>query len=74
MNVLADTLEEALQEYDNNITLYAEDETIDYLIVDEKERKIIIPDNEIIFGVESDEESERKYFKCPKYSKCFYDI
>ena len=29
MNVLADTLEEALQEYDNNITLYVEDETIE---------------------------------------------
>ena len=66
MNVLADTLEEALQEY-NNITLYSEDETIDYLIVDEKERKIIIPDSEIIFGVESDEKAERKYFKCPKF-------
>lgn len=63
---MADTLEEALQEY-NNITSYVEDETIDYLIIDEKERKIIIPDSEIIFGVESDEKAERKYFKCPKF-------
>lgn len=39
---------------------------IEVLEIDAKTREIQIPDGEILFGVESDEKAERKYFKVLK--------
>lgn len=36
------------------------------LIIDDVSRTIYIPDSEKIFGVESDENTDRKYFRCPR--------
>ncbi len=37
------------------------------LIIDPNTRQINLPGSELIFGVESDTHSERKYFQCPRY-------
>lgn len=37
------------------------------LIIDAESREILVPDAEALFGVESDTQSERKYFRCPRY-------
>lgn len=41
--------------------------TYEELIIDAESREILVPDAEVIFGVESDTHSERKYFRCPRY-------
>lgn len=38
---------------------------INYITIDSESRKILLPQNEI-FGVETDKDAERKYFKCKK--------
>lgn len=38
----------------------------DILMIDPETRTINVPDSERLFGVQSDEKAERKYFKCPK--------
>ena len=38
----------------------------DVLTIDPESRTISVPSSELIFGVESDDRAERKYFKCPK--------
>ena len=38
----------------------------DILMIDPETRIINVPDSERLFGVQSDEKAERKYFKCPK--------
>lgn len=35
-------------------------------MIDPNTRKISVPDSEAVFGVESDEGAERKYFRCPR--------
>lgn len=37
------------------------------LIINDQTRTIQIPNNELLFGVESDEKSERKHFRCSRY-------
>lgn len=38
----------------------------DVLVIDAPNRKIIVPDSETAFGVETDRNVERKYFRCPR--------
>jgi hypothetical protein len=38
----------------------------DIFMIDPETRTINVPDSERLFGVQSDEKAERKYFKCPK--------
>ena len=56
---MADTLEQALLELS--------DTNNNMLTVDIVNRSILIPNNELIFGVESDQDAERKYFKVSRY-------
>ena len=56
---MADTLEQALLELS--------DTNNNMLTVDIENRSISIPINELIFGVESDQDAERKYFKVSRY-------
>lgn len=53
----------------------------EYLVIDPASRTIKVPEAESIFGVEEDEDSERKYFICPRYvgdnldlAACFLSI
>ena len=39
----------------------------DYLVIDAEGRIINVPATEILFGVETDLDSDRKYFQCPRY-------
>ncbi len=57
------TLEEALAAAvpDENLI------TNDIFEINETTRKITIPDSEKLFGVENDNEGERKYFRVPRY-------
>lgn len=41
--------------------------TYEELIIDAENRVVLVPDAEAIFGVESDTQSERKHFRCPRY-------
>lgn len=41
--------------------------TDDVLLIDPDTRRIDVPESELVFGVESDTQSERKYFACPRY-------
>lgn len=38
----------------------------DVFVIDAPNRKIIVPDSESVFGVETDKDVERKYFRCPR--------
>lgn len=38
----------------------------DIFVIDAPKRKIIVPDSESVFGVETDMDVERKYFRCPR--------
>ena len=38
----------------------------DVFVIDAPNRKIIVPDSETTFGVETDKDVERKYFRCPR--------
>lgn len=38
----------------------------DVFVIDAPNRKIIVPDSETTFGVETDRNVERKYFRCPR--------
>lgn len=38
----------------------------DILVIDAETRTILVPDTETLFGVVTDGNSERKYFKCPR--------
>lgn len=38
----------------------------DIFVIDAPNRKIIVPDSESVFGVETDMDVERKYFRCPR--------
>lgn len=38
----------------------------DVFVIDAPNRKIIVPDSESVFGVETDMDVERKYFRCPR--------
>lgn len=42
------------------------DSGIDYLTIDPDTRKISVPSSENTFGVMTDKDSERKYFRCPR--------
>ncbi len=55
------TLEEALAAADVSAT-----PVNDILMVDAEDRTIIVPANEMLFGVRQDMDAERKHFKCPK--------
>lgn len=41
--------------------------THEELTIDADSRQIIVPEVEEVFGVESDTQAERKYFRCPRY-------
>lgn len=41
--------------------------TDELLIINPDTRQIDLPGNELVFGVESDQNGERKYFVCPRY-------
>lgn len=57
---MAETLEQALNELTQTTT-------DDMLTIDVDSRAVVIPSTELIFGVESDQAAERKYFQCPRY-------
>lgn len=68
MIILADTLEQALKEAIRQIEQRTySDGPMEYLEIDELSRVVTIPGTEILFGVESDEKTERKYFRCSRY-------
>lgn len=54
------TLDDALAVLDT------QQEEIQYCTIDPETREITVPDTYKILGVESDEDVERVYFKCPK--------
>lgn len=64
---MAETLEQALEEY----ALYEEQKGTgivnDELVIDPINRIITIPNSESTFGVFFDMNVERKYFRCPRY-------
>lgn len=61
------TVEELLKVAEANmIEEQKEGFPIEVLEIDAKTREIQIPDGEILFGVESDEKAERKYFRVLK--------
>lgn len=62
-------------------TMSAYDTSFEYLTINPDTRAIEIPKNELLFGVAGDNNSERKYFMCPRYvgdnldvSKCYVQI
>ena len=57
------TAEELLMMSDDVETYIADDA----LIIDPESRTILTPANGLILGVESDEESERVHFVCPRF-------
>lgn len=46
----------------------------DVIIIDPVTRRLIVPPTEVILGVESDEDAERKYFRCPQSIGAVMDI
>lgn len=46
----------------------------EFLVIDPASRTIQVPDSESIFGVEGDEDGERKYFICPRYVGAHIDL
>ena len=50
----------------DSVSYEVRDSGIAYLNVDPDTRKISIPHSETTFGVMTDEDSERKYFRCPR--------
>ena len=54
------TLDDALA------VLAVQEQEIQYCTIDPETREITVPDTYKILGVESDEDVERVYFKCPK--------
>ena len=59
------TVEEALQTAKEQME-QAPDPVNDILKIDPETRTIVVPESEILLGVENDEMAERKYFQCPK--------
>ena len=45
----------------------AEEAVIDFLEIDPDTRQIAVPESERVFGVVTDADAERKYFRCPRY-------
>ena len=58
------SIEELLDQAENETS--AIEPVNDILEIDPETRTVLIPDSEIIFGVEADQRAERKYFRCPK--------
>lgn len=58
------SIEELLEQAENETS--AIEPVNDILEIDPETRTVLIPDSEIIFGVEADQRAERKYFRCPK--------
>lgn len=58
------SIEELLEQAENETN--AIEPVNDILEIDPETRTVLIPDSEIIFGVEADQRAERKYFRCPK--------
>lgn len=56
------TIEETLAAMSDEVTV-----TDEILVIDPSTRQINLPGSELIFGVEGDGGSERKYFQCPRY-------
>lgn len=59
----------------------SEETTFEYLTIDPDARTIQVPASEAIFGVQTDDKAERKYFMCPRYvghnldlASCFIQI
>lgn len=57
---------EILAEMAANPVPYAAGQVNDVITIDGETRMISVPASEIFFGVESDKDVERKYFRCPK--------
>lgn len=62
---MADTILEALAEFSDKE--YIGELNHDELIINDETREIFIPETEKLFGVESDDKTERKHFRCPRY-------
>lgn len=58
------SIEELLEQAENETSTI--EPVNDILEIDPETRTVLIPDSEIIFGVEADQRAERKYFRCPK--------
>lgn len=58
------SIEELLEQAENETSTI--EPVNDILEIDPETRMVLIPDSEIIFGVEADQRAERKYFRCPK--------
>lgn len=52
---------------DAELAAYSEDGPIDdVILIDARGRLVNVPSTELLFGVETDQETERKYFRCPR--------
>lgn len=72
------TIDEVLDGIANETVTYAIDEV---LFIDPISRQISVPGDELVFGVEGDGKSERKYFHCPRFvgndldlASCFFRV
>lgn len=55
-----------MSEIQDLLNASTQDMVDDYLIIDDNSREIYVPSGELLFGVTSDEKTERKYFQCPR--------
>lgn len=55
-----------MSEIQDLLNASTQDMVDDYLIIDDNSREIYVPLGELLFGVTSDEKTERKYFQCPR--------
>lgn len=62
----AESLLNSITAYPTNATSVATSPINDYLVIDAEGRIINVPATEILFGVETDLNAERKYFQCPR--------
>lgn len=53
-----------MSEIQDLLNASTQDMVDDYLIIDDNSREIYVPSGELLFGVTSDEKTERKYFQC----------
>lgn len=51
---------------DELLNTQLEDLSEDIITIDSKTRQVFVPESQRLFGVESDQDSERKYFRCKK--------
>ena len=74
---MADTLNEAFEQYDNAVMLEnitGEGIVNEKLSINPVTREINVPVKEALFGIYTDKDVERKYFTCPRYVGDYVDL